>query len=407
MKLHNPILIILLIVFSCTQKQEEKQSQPKPVMESMKSPTGSNASLPHLVVGGDGKLYMSWVERRDSVWVDLKYATLDGENWSQPELIASGDDWFVNWADYPMISVAENGDMIAHFLAKSSSGTYSYDVNIVRKPAGGNWSEPIVIHDDGTPTEHGFISMLSSDGAFMVAWLDGRNTGGHGHGDHGGGAMTIRTASMKIDGSIADEYELDGRVCDCCQTGAAMTASGPVVVYRDRSELEIRDMSIVRKVNGKWTAPETIYADNWNIAGCPVNGPRVDALENNLAVAWYSAPGNKPQVKLIFSEDGGASFGYPIMIDDSEPLGRVDVEFLSENSAIISWLDTETDRTVIKAQQVSKDGSKGEVFVISETSESRGSGFPQMVKMDNRVYFAWTLPTQDGSTSIKFTSLTL
>ena len=39
---------------------------------------------------------------------------------------------------------------------------------------------------------------------------------------------------------------LDARACDCCQTDAAMTSAGPVVVYRNRTEEEIRDIYIAR-----------------------------------------------------------------------------------------------------------------------------------------------------------------
>ena len=51
-----------------------------------------------------------------------------------------------------------------------------------------------------------------------------------------------------------------------------MTADGPVVVYRDRSEQEIRDISIVRLHDGKWSQPSSVFEDNWKINGCPVNG---------------------------------------------------------------------------------------------------------------------------------------
>ena len=62
--------------------------------------------------------------------------------------------------------------------------------------------------------------------------------------------MTLRAAFIDKKGNKINEWELDGRVCDCCQTTAAITNDGPVVVYRDRSDDEVRDMSIVRYVNG-------------------------------------------------------------------------------------------------------------------------------------------------------------
>ena len=39
-----------------------------------------------------------------------------------------------------------------------------------------------------------------------------------------------------------------------------------------------------------------------------------------------------------------------------------------------------------------------EPVIVSETSESRGSGFPQMTILDGRVFFAWT-SYQEGKES--------
>ncbi|MBK7651802.1 MAG: hypothetical protein IPJ20_15225 [Flammeovirgaceae bacterium] len=92
------------------------------------------------------------------------------------------------------------------------------------------------------------------------------------------------------------------------QTTAAITSNGPVVVYRDRSDEEIRDMSIVRLINDEWTKPQAVHEDHWKIAGCPVNGPRISNYENTLAVTWFTAASDSAQVNVSFSSDGGTSF---------------------------------------------------------------------------------------------------
>ena len=379
-------LMLLIVITSCQSQEENANDQ----LQSVTVPTGENASLPYLITGEDGNLYFSWVEKKDSNWVELKYSMLEVDKWTEPQLIAKGNDWFVNWADYPMLAVDADGNMMAHYLAKSAAGTYSYDVNIVMKKAGDDrWSKSMIPHDDGTPTEHGFVTMLpQNDGTFQVSWLDGRNTGGGDHDDHGGeGAMTIRTARLDMDGGLSAQTELDGRVCDCCQTTGANTNSGPVVIYRDRSALEIRDLSIVRNVNQQWSAPTTIYKDDWNIAGCPVNGPRAAYLGNTLTVAWYAAAKNQPEVKIAFSTNNGETFQKPIIIDQSSPLGRVDVALVDSQKAIVSWLTSEEGKTKIKARFVEANGSLSAPFDIAKTSESRGSGFPQLETHNGSAYF--------------------
>ncbi|MEQ6166948.1 exo-alpha-sialidase [Ekhidna sp. MALMAid0563] len=397
MKLLSALIIASLLLSSC-QKNQEKATE-NSALQNVESPAESNASLPYLIKGGDDLLYMSWVEKRDSGWIDLKYSVQKEDIWQTPEVIASGNDWFVNWADYPMMAVDKQGNMIAHFLAKSSSGTYSYDVNVVYKPVGGEWSEPIIPHDDGTPTEHGFVTMLpKNDGTFLLSWLDGRNTGGgdHDSGGHGGGgAMTIRTATLDMMGNLTQKAELDSRVCDCCQTGGAMTLGGPVIVYRDRSEEEMRDMSFVRFVDNNWTESKAVNSDGWKIAGCPVNGPRIAAYENTTATAWFTAAEGIAKVKVAFMDDSGASFQEPIIVDDSVSVGRVDIVMIDNQSAYVSWLDLEGETPLIKFRKVSKNGSMNDPIIVSETSASRGSGFPQMELIDGTLFFAWTNVEED------------
>ena len=361
---------------------------------------------PNLFVSETGQVYLSWVEYLSDTTDALVFSKLESNRWSKPRTIASGSDWFVNWADFPSITAYKDGgqSIAAHWLQKSASGTYDYDVRIAQSTDGGqNWSRSFIPHKDGISAEHGFVSMVPiSENKMFITWLDGRNTKGEEHhaGDHGHhGAMSLRAAVFDKKGTLYEETELDNRICDCCQTTAAMTNQGVIVAYRDRSADEVRDISIVRNVNGKWTSPVPVFKDNWLIAGCPVNGPSLKAVGKNVAIAWYSMPDNKPQVKVAFSEDSGATFSSPIRVDGGNPLGRVDIELLSENEALVSWLEKDGEEALIKAVKVNADRISGETFVIAVTSATRRSGFPAMVRTGKEIVFAWTMV--DKTTTIK------
>jgi hypothetical protein len=105
---------------------------------------------------------------------------------------------------------------------------------------------------------------------------------------------------------------IDAKTCDCCQTSATITAKGPVVVYRDRNDDEVRGIYISRLLDGSWTIPKPIHNDYWVINGCLVNGPKVAAFDNTLTVAWFTEADAIPKVNLIFSNDSGKSFDTPI-----------------------------------------------------------------------------------------------
>ncbi len=396
-------LIAALILFGCNPKQSTDAEQQSPLTH-LASPAVGNSSLPFLSKDQNNNLILSWVEKENDS-TNLKFSTLDRDSWSAPIAVASGTDWFFNWADYPSILRSGN-QMISHFLAKSSEGTYSYDVHLTQSGDNGqNWNSDFIPHNDGTPTEHGFVTLLPFEDQFFAAWLDGRNTEDSRE-EGGRGAMTVRGAFISATGELTGEALLDDRVCDCCQTGGAITENGPIIVYRDRSEDEIRDMSIVRYLDGQWTAPQSIHNDDWKIAGCPVNGPKASALGSSLVIAWFSAANQKSEVKVIFSNDNGENFNEVVVIDNTKPIGRVDVAMINENTAIVSWLDKSASGAKIKAAQISRDGKLDNIMTIAEISPSRKTGFPQMEVIGETVYFAWTR-VMDGEASIKTASLSI
>ena len=83
-----------------------------------------------------------------------------------------------------------------------------------------------------------------------------------------------------------------------------------------------------------------VHADNWEINGCPVNGPAIAARGKNVAVAWFAAKDNAPKTQLAFSKDGGRTFGAPIRIDSGTTLGRVGLTLLADGRALVSWIDS-------------------------------------------------------------------
>lgn len=370
------------------------------IIEVLVSPVSGNSSLPRLISSGD-KLFMSWVEKTDTL-VTLKYAFFKDNTWNEPEEIISGTDWFVNWADYPAIA-ENNGNILTSLLQKSASGTYTYDVklNLFSKEKG-SWKNNFILNLDDTQSEHGFVSMLPyKDDSFFVTWLDGRNTVNV---DRKKNQMTLRGAVVTSEGAIIQDTQLDERVCDCCQTSATMTPNGPVVVYRNRSQDEIRDIDIVRWENGSWTAPITIVADDWYLPGCPVNGPAIDAFGENLAVAWYTAADDNSRVIISFSEDSGKTFGLPFRLDHGDALGRVDLAMLDSESAVVSWLEPSGEDTLIQLIKIQSNGMKTEPITISKTSAERSSGFPQLEILGDRIYIAWT-SLEDDNTTIKVVSV--
>ena len=401
--------LFILNSISCKNTSEKKDGiaiseTSENELQTIENPVKGNSSLPRLF-SNNNQLFLSWVEKKDTL-TTLNFSVFENGTWKASEEVISGSDWFVNWADFP--SIAEtNGNILTSFLQKSASGTYTYDVKLNLYIAKTNtWKKNFILHSDGTQSEHGFVSIrpYAAD-SFLIVWLDGRETVGKGH---GGGQMTLRSAIVFEDGTIDYDTLLDERICDCCQTGVAIGPNDEIIVaYRDRSEDEIRDISLVRwQMDGGWSKPQTIGNDNWKIAGCPVNGPSIDAFGNNVAVTWFTAAEEKPKVQVAFSSDSGKTFGLPVRIDNGDALGRVDVAMYSDTSAIICWMENKGDDTLIQVMKIENDGSAGVPITIAKTSSERASGFPQIEVMGDTLYVAWT-DLQGEASSVKTVSISI
>jgi hypothetical protein len=359
-------------------------------LDTLVSPAVIPAAEPNLFATRDGRVHMSWLERGEGRLATLRFATLEGDRWSAPVTIASGTDFFVNWADFPSIVELPDGRLAAHWLQRSGPGTYHYDVRIAQSAdAGLNWSSAVTPHRDGVLAEHGFVSLFPWEGDSLGAvWLDGRRFTDH---EDASNEMMLYHTTISAGGELGAERPLDQRVCECCQTSAAMTARGPVIVFRDRSPGDVRDIGIVRRVDGAWTPTSLVHADGWQIGACPVNGPAAAARGELLAVAWFTAPDDSPRVNLAFSFDAGESFAPPVRVDDGDPVGRVSI-VLDGESAVVSWLERVDQQAQVRVRRITSDGRRSAASVVGSSTSARASGFPRMAHDGRGVVFAWTQP---------------
>ena len=398
------LLLLLLSLIACggdpaapASTAPTAEAQPPHELSEWKLPAPGGAAQPDLVVAADGRLLLSWVEAGGARAHALRFASFDGSAWSAPREIAHGEDWFVNWADTPHIAATEDGALWAHWLRQSAKAAYAYDLVLSRSGDGGKtWSPPLAVNDDGTPTEHGFVSLWpQSRDTLGIGWLDGRNTSGEGHGGHegqGGGAMTLRVANFDAELRKSAETELDPRTCDCCQTSAAVTSSGPLLVYRDRDGDEIRDIVATRFDHGAWTLPRKVHDDRWKMPACPVNGPAVATNGMQAWVAWYTAADDMPEVRVARSQDGGDSFSAAVELDSGMRVqGRVGVA-VDGASVWVNWTREEADGQSLWLARYNADLSKElqRVQVSKLKARGRATGFPQMVARADVVYLVWT-----------------
>ncbi len=282
------------------------------------------------------------------------------------------------------------------WLQTDPGGPAAYDTVLARSRDGGvTWTQITTINNDGLAVEHGFAAMWADgEDSIGVAWLDGREKASahQGDGPHAGGAMQLRQLDFDLDLQRGTDNLLDAAACDCCQTDAAVTTRGPLVVYRDRSDGDIRDIAAVRRTAGKWGTPVSVHADGWKIAGCPVNGPAIAATGNDAVVGWYSEAGEAPALRLARTTDAGDSFAAPVVVDSGKQLlGRVDVA-LDAKQAWVTWLreanGVQTLMLARYAPDLSRELQRMEVAKLEGRGHATGS--PKLVVDGTAAWLVWT-----------------
>lgn len=375
---------------------------PEPFNEitELGSPVESDARYPYLHATGDSVL-VSWQSKGEDDLTRLYLAALNDTEWSGPQMITEGADWFVNWADFPIIGTNHSDDVMLSFMTSSGPGTFEYDLNFITR-TDGTWNDSFIPHEDGTLTEHGFASMVPyQDDKLLTIWLDGRQMESSDdaegqHDSHGNGDMMLMHGVVDPATGILEKGALDRRVCECCPTASAVTDESAVFFYRDRSDDETRNIAYVSYSfnQQEWSSPKQLHDDGWQVHGCPVNGPAADSYENTVGVVWYSAPNDQPYVKVAFSQDNGETFSEPVEIQIGNTLGRTDLKMIDGQTAIVSWIDQVEGQTRLMTRLVGSDGSKGPAQLIKADDylAGRASGFPRMTRSGDSVYLGWTRP---------------
>lgn len=384
-------MFISILLFSCTEERQQPSYE-----FTINNPAEAGSQYPNLYKDSTGTIIMSWILKIEEDLNSIQYARYTENGWNPPQTVNISSDYFVNWADFPSVVSAGGEVVAAHWLQKIEGGPYAYNVNVVFPgEKARRWTEPITPHSDETATEHGFVSLEPlSDDKVLAVWLDGRHTADREHEEYSDPekAMTLRSAEISSDGTVTRRRVIDDMVCDCCSTDLVMMDGKAAVVYRNRTEEEIRDISIsiYDLETGEWSAPKPVHNDGWEINGCPVNGPRIDHSNGKTAAIWYTEANGMPQVKLATSNDNGASFGEPAVIAEENTTGRVDLSVGDDGTVYTSWMSNQNDNGNVMMRRVADDGMMEAPIRVGITTSSRRSGFPRMALMNEGLLIAWT-----------------
>ncbi|HEV8393259.1 MAG TPA: hypothetical protein VGQ37_03250, partial [Vicinamibacterales bacterium] len=69
----------------------------------------ANTAQPQLSASGN-RVVLSWVERHGET-ATLRFSDRTDTGWTEPGTVASGANWFVNWADVPSVIPLQHESM--------------------------------------------------------------------------------------------------------------------------------------------------------------------------------------------------------------------------------------------------------------------------------------------------------
>jgi len=351
------------------------------------SPAGPNSSEPQFTMQGN-RVILSWIEG-DEDHSTLRFAERTATAWTPTQNVHSSNQINVNAVDLPSVQLLANGTLAAQWTDKNGPNPEASNVRIsFSSDKGRTWSAPVSPHHDGTQTEHGFVSLFQAPGAgagLGIVWLDGRNT----NPNDATGDMALRASTYDAAGKQLRETVVDPRVCECCSTATATTSDGVIVAYRDRSPREIRDIYVTSFSGAAWSTPVLVHADNWELQGCPINGPAVSARGREVAVAWFTAKDDQGQAFVAFSHDAGRTFGQPVRVDGGRSLGHVGVYLLPDGSAVVSGVEIVDSAAQFRARKVTAAGVRSNVVNVAGEGDP-DTRSPRLAGNATELLFAWT-----------------
>lgn len=234
---------------------------------------------PSVAANDDGRVALTWVERDSlgaNVWLAL--SSDSGEHFSAPLRLNARAGKVSSYSESrPLVAFGPGGAVTVAWASARDSGEYADDLVSRSSDDGGRTFLPETYlnddHANARSTYHGFLALdISSEGAVVAAWIDGRASLGMGEPARG----EIWIASSDDGGhSWRPNTRVAGDVCSCCRLSLRADSLGHVAIAYRTAKDDMRDPRLALSHDGGATFPfdTLISADRWKLPGCPSVGP--------------------------------------------------------------------------------------------------------------------------------------
>lgn len=278
---------------------------------------------PSLVVDSSGAPEVLWLENGQVVFA----RSADGQSFEAPLTVASGK------CSDPDLALGSDDSVHATWIDQASQSPdvfYGYSNN-----GGKAWTHGLNLSHTPGISSHPVLS-LSDDNLVHVAWLD--TSSGSQRPDvfavHG--SQDTWTPSRNVSNTA-------GR----SQSPEILAGRRTYLAWMDNSRSSsVWDIYFARSEdNGPFTPP--IYFDT----PAPSSDPCLAGDDaNHVAVAWVDGTSNAaaPDIYLVQSGDGGATFTPPLNLSQTPGVSRLPSMVLNQNQYVVVWEETEAGQRLLK-----------------------------------------------------------
>lgn len=342
---------------------------------------------------GVGGPFLIWIEPGDpapsirlSIW---------REQWDEARTIATDPGLAADRAHGADFLTLPDGTWVCSWTQSSPDGTTEVRVS-TSSDTGITWSTALRPSKKTSGFSGGLASLVEDTvEGFWVVWLEGKGLIARSDRVTGKQATTaearLRAARWRK-GAFDAPVTLDSGAAACSGTAAKRTLEGIAVAYRNHNSKTGGDLSLVRYERGVWGKPVLLNNESWAISDCPAHGPSVSSRDSLLAVAWYTEDQGKPRIELALSDSSAFRIDRTLRIDDGSPLSPPGLEWLPDESALVSWVEKTAGGAEVRARRVTLDGQAGPARVVAQTSPERTPGIPDIAVRELSIWVAWEEP---------------
>jgi hypothetical protein len=339
--------------------------------------------------GPDGALWLVWMAGGQ---ISVASSKDDGKTFSSPVQVTR-ENLNLDWGPDARPKIAIDGKgRIALAFSIFRDKAFNGQVLATQSSDGGKSFAPLRPITANNESQRFEAIAIEPDGTVFAAWLDKRNrVPARESGKSYDGAGLFFATSKDGGSTYSDAQLVADNTCECCRLGLALDGAGhPVIVFRNIFEGGVRDHAVVTFAGP--ASPGEIHRvsrDDWQIAACPHHGPSLSISPNGTYhVAWYTNGKARKGLFYARSTDGGKTFSDPLPIGEPGRSPSRPQVIAGPAGLVMVWKEFDGEKTEVKLMTSQDDGASWSTSRgIASTTDN--SDHPLLVSDSRRVYLSW------------------